>query len=51
MLAALFQLSAALALQIEITERTMAHVGSNEVLIVGGVGCKYRRSARSANLL
>ncbi len=28
--------------QIEITERTMAHVGSNEVLIVGGVGCTSR---------
>ena len=28
--------------QIEITERTMAHVGSSEVLIVGGVGCNMR---------
>jgi N6-L-threonylcarbamoyladenine synthase len=27
--------------QVEITERTMAHVGSREVLIVGGVGCVY----------
>lgn len=25
---------------VEITERAMAHVGSQEVLIVGGVGCK-----------
>jgi N6-L-threonylcarbamoyladenine synthase len=24
---------------VEITERAMAHVGSKEVLIVGGVGC------------
>lgn len=28
------------AMLIEITERAMAHVGSDEVLIVGGVGCK-----------
>lgn len=27
---------------IEVTERAMAHVGSNEVLIVGGVGCNER---------
>lgn len=26
---------------VEITERAMAHVGSKEVLIVGGVGCTY----------
>lgn len=26
---------------VEITERAMAHCGSQEVLIVGGVGCKY----------
>lgn len=25
---------------VEITERAMAHIGSKEVLIVGGVGCK-----------
>lgn len=25
---------------VEITERAMAHCGSKEVLIVGGVGCK-----------
>ena len=29
------------AMLIEITERAMAHCGSEEVLIVGGVGCKY----------
>lgn len=27
------------AMLVEITERAMAHVGSQEVLIVGGVGC------------
>lgn len=26
----------------EITERAMAHVGTNDVLIVGGVGCNVR---------
>eukprot|EP00127_Corallochytrium_limacisporum_P000843 Clim_evm19s26 gene=Clim_evmTU19s26 len=30
------------AMLVEITERAMAHVGSNEVLIVGGVGCNKR---------
>ncbi|XP_043497360.1 probable tRNA N6-adenosine threonylcarbamoyltransferase isoform X2 [Polistes fuscatus] len=30
------------AMLIEITERAMAHVGANEVLIVGGVGCNER---------
>lgn len=30
------------AMLIEITERAMAHCGSNEVLIVGGVGCNKR---------
>ena len=29
------------AMLVEITERAMAHVISNEVLIVGGVGCKF----------
>ena len=29
------------AMLVEITERAMAHVGSKEVLIVGGVGCTY----------
>jgi N6-L-threonylcarbamoyladenine synthase len=28
------------AMLVEITERAMAHVGSREVLIVGGVGCE-----------
>ena len=27
---------------VEITERAMAHCGSEEVLIVGGVGCNER---------
>jgi len=27
---------------VEITERAMAHCNSNEVLIVGGVGCNLR---------
>jgi len=27
---------------VEITERAMAHVGSSQVLIVGGVGCNER---------
>jgi len=30
------------AMLIEITERAMAHIGSKEVLIVGGVGCNKR---------
>ena len=30
------------AMLVEITERAMAHVGSNQVLIVGGVGCNIR---------
>jgi N6-L-threonylcarbamoyladenine synthase len=30
------------AMLVEITERAMAHIGSKEVLIVGGVGCKCR---------
>ncbi|CAE6456506.1 unnamed protein product [Rhizoctonia solani] len=32
----------AFAMLVEITERAMAHVGSKEVLIVGGVGCNER---------
>lgn len=28
------------AMLVEITERAMAHVGSREILIVGGVGCE-----------
>ncbi len=31
------------AMLVEITERAMAHIGSKEVLIVGGVGCKRLR--------
>lgn len=27
---------------VEITERAMAHIGSKEVLIVGGVGCQFK---------
>ena len=30
----------AFAMLVEITERAMAHIGSREVLIVGGVGCE-----------
>lgn len=30
------------AMLVEITERAMAHVGSGDVLIVGGVGCNER---------
>lgn len=30
------------AMLVEITERAMAHCGSQEVLIVGGVGCNRR---------
>ena len=29
-------------MQVEITERTMAHTNSPDVLIVGGVGCNMR---------
>ena len=29
------------AMLVEITERAMAHVGAKDVLIVGGVGCKW----------
>ena len=32
------------AMLVEITERAMAHIGSREVLIVGGVGCGYSPS-------
>lgn len=31
------------AMLVEITERAMAHVGSTEVMIVGGVGCTYKK--------
>lgn len=30
------------AMLVEITERALAHVGADEVLIVGGVGCNLR---------
>lgn len=30
------------AMLVEITERAMAHVATNDVLIVGGVGCNMR---------
>ncbi|KAJ1830962.1 putative tRNA threonylcarbamoyladenosine biosynthesis protein kae1 [Coemansia sp. RSA 2711] len=30
------------AMLVEITERAMAHIGSTEVLVVGGVGCNVR---------
>ena len=33
------------AMLVEITERAMAHVGANQVLIVGGVGCNERLQA------
>lgn len=37
----------AFAMLVEITERAMAHIGSKEVLIVGGVGCTSTPSALS----
>ena len=36
------------AMLVEITERAMAHCGSSEVLIVGGVGCNKRLQAMMA---
>jgi len=36
---------------VEITERALAHVGSNEVLIVGGVGCNERLQEMMAQML
>lgn len=33
------------AMLVEITERAMAHIGSKEVLIVGGVGCMLNFSS------
>ena len=36
------------AMLVEITERAMAHIGSKEVMIVGGVGCEcYSRCIRN----
>ena len=36
---------------VEITERAMAHIGSREVLIVGGVGCELFLSRLAAIVL
>ncbi|KAI0199035.1 glycoprotein endopeptidase kae1 [Astrocystis sublimbata] len=38
------------AMLVEITERAMAHVGSAQVLIVGGVGCNERLQAMMADM-
>ncbi|CAK5109427.1 unnamed protein product [Meloidogyne enterolobii] len=38
----LTRLETVFAMLVEITERAMAHCGSKEVLIVGGVGCNER---------
>lgn len=37
------------AMLVEITERAMAHIGSKEVLMVGGVGCVYVQRAGSSS--
>ena len=34
------------AMLVETTERAMAHIGSPDVLIVGGVGCKQKLFCR-----
>ena len=39
------------AMLVEITERAMAHVNSNQVLIVGGVGCNVRLQEMMASML
>ena len=39
------------AMLVETTERALAHVGSNEVLIVGGVGCNKRLQGMMAQML
>ena len=39
------------AMLVEITERAMAHCGSSEVLIVGGVGCNQRLQVRFNSFL
>jgi len=36
---------------VETTERALAHVGANEVLIVGGVGCNKRLQGMMAQML
>lgn len=38
------------AMLVEITERAMAHCGSSELLIVGGVGCNERLQVRSSDV-
>ncbi|KAJ1986105.1 putative tRNA threonylcarbamoyladenosine biosynthesis protein kae1 [Dimargaris cristalligena] len=38
------------AMLVEITERAMAHIGSEEVLIVGGVGCNLRLQEMMAEM-
>ncbi|KAL7816960.1 Gcp-like domain-containing protein [Trichoderma aethiopicum] len=38
------------AMLVEITERAMAHVGSSQVLIVGGVGCNERLQEMIASM-
>lgn len=35
---------------VEITERALAHVGANEVLIVGGVGCNVHLQEMMADV-
>lgn len=35
---------------VETTERAMAHCGSNEVLLVGGVGCNVRLQQMMAQM-
>ncbi|CAI2165347.1 8492_t:CDS:2 [Funneliformis geosporum] len=39
------------AMLVEITERAMAHIGSKEVLIVGGVGCNLRLQEMMAQMV
>ncbi|KAI0002059.1 O-sialoglycoprotein endopeptidase [Russula vinacea] len=39
------------AMLVEITERAMAHIGSREVLIVGGVGCGQPEASRNDGIM
>jgi N6-L-threonylcarbamoyladenine synthase len=39
------------AMMVETTERAMAHVGTDEVLIVGGVGCNRRLQEMMAEMV
>jgi N6-L-threonylcarbamoyladenine synthase len=39
------------AMLVEVTERAMAHVGQDEVLIVGGVGCNKRLQAMMRDMV